>query len=66
MHQNLRYTDMLASIRILYETISNYDKAINTCQRELSLLKSEWNLTKIELVNELNQHIRYYKSQLKL
>lgn len=66
MHQNLRYTDMLASIRILYETISNYDKAIDTCRRELSLLKSEWNLTKVELVNELNQHIRYYKSQLKL
>ena len=61
-----RYTDMLASIRILYETMSNYDKAIDTCQRELSLLKSEWNLTKGELVNELNQHIRYYKSQLKL
>ena len=60
-----RYTDMLASIRILYETISNYDKAINTCQRKLSLLKSEWNLTKVELVNELNQHIRYYKVSVK-
>lgn len=60
-----RYTDMLASIRILYETLGNYDKAIDACQKELSLLKNEWHLTKGELVDELNQHIRHFKSQLK-
>lgn len=58
-----RYTDMLASIRILHQSLGNYEKAIDACQRELSLLKEEWDMTKGELVNELNHHITYFKSQ---
>lgn len=52
-----RYTDMLACIGYLYRSIGQYDKAIETNQRELLLLKEEWNMTKGELVDEIKRNI---------
>lgn len=52
-----RVTDMLASIRCLHKSLGNYRQAISACQRELMLLKDEWNITKGELVDELKQEI---------
>ena len=56
-----RYTDMLASISYLYRSIGQYDKAIETYQRELLLLKDEWNITKGDLVDEIKENIEYLK-----
>ena len=57
-----RYTDMLACISYLYRSIGKYDKAIETNQRELTLLKEEWNIAKGELVDEIKQNIETLKS----
>lgn len=56
-----RYTDMLASISYLYRSIGKYDKAIETNQRELLLLKEEWNITKGELIDEIKENIESLK-----
>ena len=56
-----RYTDMLACITYLYRSTNQYDKAIDTCHRELTLLKEEWNITKGELVDEIKQNIEELK-----
>jgi len=61
--QKPRYTDMLASIRYLHKSLGNYDKAIDACNRELQLLKEEWNMTKGELVDELKQEIENLQSK---
>ena len=57
-----RYTDMLACISYLYRSIGKYDKAIETYQKELLLLKEEWNITKGELVDEIKQNIQSLKN----
>ena len=56
-----RYTDMLACIAYLYRSIGQYDKAIEAYQRELTLLKEEWNMTKGELVDEIKRNIEELK-----
>lgn len=56
-----RYTDMLACISYLYRSIGKYDKAIDTYQRELVLLKEEWNITKGELIDEIKNNIEKLK-----
>ena len=58
-----RVTDMLASIRCLHKCMGNYRQAMTACQRELELLKDEWNITKGDLVDELNQEIRTLKTK---
>lgn len=60
--QKPRYTDMLACIAYLYRSIGNSQKAIETYQRELLLLKEEWNTTKGELVEEIKQNIEQLKN----
>ena len=52
-----RYTDTLACIAYIYRILGNNQKAIKTYQRELLLLKEEWNITKGELVDEIKSNI---------
>lgn len=52
-----RYTDMLASIAYLYLCLKDNKKASQTFKRELQLLKDEWNITKGELVEDLQHKI---------
>ena len=59
-----RYTDMLASIRYLYKSLGKYAEAIETSNRELQLLKDEWNITKGELVEEIKREIVVLNSKL--
>ena len=52
-----RYTDILACIAYLYRILGNKQKAIESYQRELQLLKEEWSITKGELVDEIKRNI---------
>lgn len=57
-----RVTDMLACIRILYMSLGKYKEASEACKRELELLKGEWQISKGELVEELNKKINLLHS----
>lgn len=59
-----RYTDMLASIRYLYKSLGKYTEAIDACNRELQLLKEEWNITKGELVEDIKREIEVLNGEL--
>ena len=58
-----RYTDMLACIAYLYQSLGQYDKAMETFERELVLLKEEWNMTKGELVDSIRGQIDKLKME---
>ena len=55
-----RYTDMLDAIVKLYEILGENEKVIQTYQRELNLLKEEWNITKGKQVKEIQDRIDKY------
>ncbi|MBE6113458.1 MAG: helix-turn-helix domain-containing protein [Erysipelotrichaceae bacterium] len=52
-----RYIDPLSCIAYLYKNLGNTEMAIKTWERELVLLKEEWNMTKGELVSEIKGNI---------
>lgn len=52
-----RYTDMLACVAWLNRFLGNKKAAIDAFERELVLLKEEWNVTKGEMVDSLKRNI---------
>lgn len=53
-----RYSDMLASIAWIHRLQGNYVAAVDAYQRELQLLKEEWNTTKGEQIDFIKQSIK--------
>ena len=51
---------MLDAIVKLYEILGENEKVIQTYQRELNLLKEEWNITKGKQVEEIQDRIDKY------
>jgi transcriptional regulator with XRE-family HTH domain len=57
-----RYVDMLQSIRMLAGILGDHKKVVETCKRELTLLEEEWNMTKGQQVDHLNELIKKHSA----